>query len=611
MSDQAGLPFGDTADFEAAERGLIDAGDPVVRNGQGEVVWDNGSYISFLSGDAPGTVNPSLWRQSSLVAKQGLFEVTDGIYQVRGYDLSNMSIIEGDSGVIVIDPLISAETAGAALALYRKHRGDRPVAAVIHTHSHVDHFGGVKGVVSQEDVDAGRVQIIAPEGFVEHAIAENVYAGTAMGRRAGYMYGAALSRDPRGGVGAGLGQTTSTGTVTLIDPTVTITTTGHELTVDGVRIIFQMAPGTEAPAEMHFYFPDRRALCMAENATHTLHNLLTLRGALVRDPHIWAHYLTEAIEMFAGQSDVVFASHHWPTWGTENIIEFLTIQRDLYGYLHDQTLRLLNLGHTGPEIAEMLELPPALEQSWSTHGYYGSVSHNVKAIYQRYMGWYDGNPARLWQYPPREKAKRYVEFMGGADEAVAKARRSFEAGDLRWAAEVLDHVMFAEPGHAEAKQLLADVFEQLGFGSENGTWRCEFLSAATELRAGNFGTPTQTVSLDIVAHLSPEMLFDALAIQIDGPKAWDLDLAIRWDLPDHGAAYRTTVRNGVLTYVKGSDKPASLTLTVPAAALIALAQGDIQAARGNGLTTDGDESQLTSLFSVLQPGDPNFNIIEP
>jgi alkyl sulfatase BDS1-like metallo-beta-lactamase superfamily hydrolase len=611
MADRAGLPFGDTADFAAAERGLIDAGDPVVRNDRGEVVWDNGSYSSFLTGDAPGTVNPSLWRQSSLVAKQGLFEVTDGIYQVRGYDLSNMSIIEGDSGVIVIDPLISAETAAAALALYREHRGDRPVAAVIHTHSHVDHFGGVKGIVSQEDVDAGRVQIIAPEGFVEHAIAENVYAGTAMGRRAGYMYGAALSRDPRGGVGAGLGQTTSTGTVTLIDPTVTITTTGHELIVDGVRIIFQMAPGTEAPAEMHFYFPDRRALCMAENATHTLHNLLTLRGALVRDPHIWAHYLTEAIEMFAGQSDVVFASHHWPTWGTENITEFLTIQRDLYAYLHDQTLRLLNLGHTGPEIAEMIELPPALEQSWSTHGYYGSVSHNVKAIYQRYMGWYDGNPARLWQYPPQEKAKRYVEFMGGADEVVAKARRSFEAGDLRWAAEVLDHVMFAESGHAEAKQLLADVFEQLGFGSENGTWRCEFLSAATELRAGNFGTPTQTASLDIVAYLSPEMLFDALAIQIDGPKAWDLDLAIRWDLPDHGAAYRTTVHNGVLTYVKGSDKPTSLTLTVPAAALIALAQGNIQAARDSGLTTDGDESQLTSLFSALQPGDPNFNIIEP
>jgi alkyl sulfatase BDS1-like metallo-beta-lactamase superfamily hydrolase len=465
--------------------------------------------------------------------------------------------------------------------------------------------------VSQDDVDAGAVRVIAPEGFLEHAIAENVYAGTAMGRRAGYMYGAALSRGPKGGVGAGLGQTTSTGTVTLIAPTVTITTTGQELTLDGVRIIFQMAPGTEAPAEMHFYFPDRRALCMAENATHTLHNLLTLRGALVRDSHIWAHYLTEAIGMFAGKSDVVFSSHHWPTWGTENITGFLSVQRDLYAYLHDQTLRLLNQGHTGPEIAEMIELPPALEQAWHTHGYYGSVSHNVKAIYQRYLGWYDGNPARLWQHPPQEKAKRYVEFMGGADEVVAKARRSFETGDLRWAAEVLDHVMFADPGHAEAKHLLADVFTKLGYGSENGTWRCEFLSAATELRTGNFGTPIQAASLDIVAHLSPEMLFNALAIQVNGPKAWDLDLAIRWDLPDHGTSYRTTLHNGVLTYVKDSDKPAGLTLTVPAPALIALATGDMEAARGHGLTASGDEGQLGSLFSVLQPGDPSFNIIEP
>jgi alkyl sulfatase BDS1-like metallo-beta-lactamase superfamily hydrolase len=610
MADRAELPFGDTADFEATERGLVDAGDPVVRNDAGEVVWDNGSY-SFLTGDAPDTVHPSLWRQSTLAARQGLFEVTDGIYQVRGYDLSNMSVVEGDTGVIVIDPLISAETAAAALALYRKHRGDRPVAAVIHTHSHVDHFGGVKGVVSQEDVDAGKVQIIAPEGFVEHAISENVYAGTAMGRRAGYMYGAALSRSAQGGVGAGLGQTTSTGTVTLIDPTVTITHTGQELTVDGVQIIFQMAPGTEAPAEMHFYFPVKRALCMAENATHTLHNLLTLRGAEVRDPHGWAHYLTEAIELFADKSDVVFASHHWPTWGTANIIGFLTIQRDLYAYLHDQTLRLINLGFTGPEIAEMIELPPALERSWSTHGYYGSVSHDVKAIYQRYLGWYDGNPARLWQHPPQEAAKRYVKFMGGPDEVVAKARQSLKDGDLRWAAQVLDHVVFTDPGHAEAKSLLADVFTQLGYGSENGTWRCEFLSAAMELRTGNFGTPTVTASADIVAHLSPEMLFDALAIQVNGPVAWDLDLAIRWDLPDHGASYRTTLHNGVLTYVKDSGKPASLTLTVPAAALIALAQGNLDAARDHGLTTNGDESQLATLFSALQPGDPNFNIIEP
>jgi alkyl sulfatase BDS1-like metallo-beta-lactamase superfamily hydrolase len=610
MADRAGLPFGDTADFEAADRGLIDAGDRVIRNEAGKVVWDNGSY-GFLSGDAPDTVHPSLWRQSTLTARQGLFEVMDGIYQVRGYDLSNMSVIEGDTGIIVIDPLVSVETAAAALALYRKHRGDRPVVAVIYSHSHVDHFGGVKGVVSQEDVDAGKVQVIAPEGFLEHAISENIYAGTAMARRSAYMYGAPLARSPEGGVGAGLGQTNSTGTISLIGPTVTITTTGQELTVDGVRLVFQMAPGTEAPSEMHFYFPGKRALCMAENATHTQHNLLTLRGALVRDPHIWAHYLTEAIELFADKSDVVFASHHWPTWGTENITEFLGIQRDMYAYLHDQTLRLLNRGYTGAEIAELIQMPPALEDRWHTHGYYGSVSHNVKAIYQRYMGWYDGNPARLWQHPPQEKAKRYVEFMGGADETVAKARRSFESGDLRWAAEVLDHVVFADPGHAEAKALLADVFTQLGYGSENGTWRCEFLGAAMELTSGNFGTPITAVSADMMSHLSPEMLFDALAIQVNGPKAWDLDLAIRWDLPHHGTSYRTTLHNGVLTYMKDSDKPVSLTLTVPKAALMALATGNLDAARASGLTTHGDQSQLASLFSVLQPGDPDFNIVEP
>jgi alkyl sulfatase BDS1-like metallo-beta-lactamase superfamily hydrolase len=350
---------------------------------------------------------------------------------------------------------------------------------------------------------------------------------------------------------------------------------------------------------------------MAENATHTLHNLLTLRGALVRDPHIWAHYLTEAIELFGDASDVVFASHHWPTWGTEQIVEFLTIQRDLYAYLHDQTLRMLNQGLTGPEIAEQIELPPALEKSWSTHGYYGSVSHNVKAIYQRYLGWFDGNPARLWQHTPSEKAKRYVAAMGGSDAVVQQARDAFDQGDLRWAAEILDHVVFAEPDHAAGKALLADVLEQLGYGSENGTWRCFYLSGATELRTGNFGTPTVTSAPDILAHLSPEMLFDALAIQVDGPSAWDLDLAIGWDLPDHGASYRVTLHNGVLSYVKGSAKPVSLTLTVPAAALAALAGGDVEAARANGLTTEGDEGQLAALFGVLRPGDPDFEIVLP
>lgn len=607
------LPFSDTQDFEDAQRGFLGRLEPgIVTAEDGTVVWDNDSY-AFLTGEAPATVNPSLWRQSSLVAMQGLFEVVEGIYQVRGLDLSNITFVEGDTGVIVIDPLISTETAAAALALYRKHRGDRPVVGVIYTHSHVDHFGGVKGVTSQEEVDAGRVVVIAPEGLVEHAVSENVYAGTAMARRAGYMYGAALARGPRGQVGAGLGQTTSLGTVTLIAPTLEISTTGHEEVVDGVRIVFQMAPGTEAPAEMHFYFPDRRALCMAENATHTLHNLLTLRGALVRDPHAWSSYLTEAIDMFGGEASVAFASHHWPTWGEERIVDFLASQRDLYGYLHDQTLRMMNKGLVGAEIAEQIELPPALEQAWNTHGYYGSVSHNVKAIYQRYMGWYDGNPAHLWQHPPVEAATRYVDFMGGADAVVAKARESYDAGDLRWVAEVLSHVVFAQPEHTDARALLADTFEQLGFGAENGTWRSVYLSGATELREGNFGTPVATASPDMVAQLSPQMLFDALAVKVDGPRAWHERLRMDVVLTDTDQRFRLALGNGVLTYSAAAQADsADATLTLPAKMLPMLAAvSDVAALTDAGASVEGDVGVFARLFGVLDGGDPDFAIVTP
>jgi alkyl sulfatase BDS1-like metallo-beta-lactamase superfamily hydrolase len=608
------LPFSDTQDFEDANRGLLGRLEPcVVRAEDGRVVWDNDSY-GFVQGDAPDTVHPSLWRQSTLVATQGLFEVVEGIYQVRGLDLSNVTFVEGHSGVIVIDPLISTETAAAALALYRRHRGDRPVTGVVYTHSHVDHFGGVKGVTTQEDVDAGRVPVLAPEGFVHHAVSENVYAGTAMARRAGYMYGAVLERGPEGQVGAGLGQTTSTGEITLIPPTVDITTTGQEEVVDGVRMVFQMAPGTEAPAEMHFFFPDLRALCMAENATHNLHNLLTLRGALVRDPHAWAGYLTEAIDLFGGRADVVFASHHWPTWGADRVVEYLSTQRDLYAYLHDQTVRMLNKGLVGAEIAEEITLPPALERAWSTHGYYGSVSHNVKAIYQRYMGWFDGNPAHLWQHPPVEQAKRYVDFMGGADAVLEKARRSFDIGDYRWVAEVVSHVVFAEPEHAAARELLTGAYEQLGYGSENGTWRNFYLSGATELRSGNFGTPTQTASPDMVAQLSPQMLFDALAIRVDGPRAWNERLSVDVRLTVAADNYRLQLANGVLTYspAERSDS-ADVTLTGPRAALPVLAGGavTVEALAEADIEVTGDTSVIERLAAVLEAPDPDFDIVTP
>jgi len=605
----ASLPFEDVDDFAAAERGFLGTlDDPKIRNDKGDVVWDASTY-DFVQGDAPDSVHPSLWRQSKLVAKHGLFEVVPGIYQLRGLDLSVMSVIEGDTGVIVVDPLISVETAAAAMALYRAHRGDRPIHAVIHSHSHIDHFGGVLGIVTQEDVDAGKVQIVVPEGFLEHSVAENVYAGTAMGRRAGYMYGAALDRGPRGQVGAGLGQTTSTGDATILPPTLEVRVTGETHTIDGVEFEFQMAPGTEAPSEMHFYLPRYRALCMAENATHTLHNLLTLRGAVVRDPHIWSQYLTEAIERYGDEADVVFASHHWPTWGNEAVNEFLAIQRDLYGYLHDQTLRLLNQGYNGAEIAEQIQLPPALEASWSTHGYYGSVSHNVKAIYQRYMGWFDGNPARLWPHPPEALAERYVDAIGGIDRVVELAQAAFDSGDFRWAATLLDHAVFADSDHAAARSLYADTLEQLAYGAENGTWRNFYLSGATELREGNFGTPTQTAAPLIIAQLTPEQLLDALAIRVNGPKAWDLDLAVDLTLTDLGRSFHLTLRNGVLIYVEREpDAATPLQLTLSKPRLIQLAGGDTESA---GVELRGDAGVLQQILGVLDEADPNFEIVLP
>lgn len=603
------LPFDDTTDFDDADRGLLGTlADPVIRDGDGNTVWDASAY-DFVDGDAPASVNPSLWRQSRLVAKHGLFEVVEGIYQVRGLDLSVMSFIETDNGVIVVDPLISRETAAAGLALYREHRGDRPVVAVIFSHSHIDHFGGVLGVVESADLEARRVQIVAPHGFLEHAIAENVYAGTAMARRAGYMYGAALNRGPRGQVGAGLGQTTSTGEAGILVPTIDVKETGERHTFDGVEIEFQLAPGTEAPSEMHFHIPRYRALCMAENATHNLHNLLTLRGALVRDPHVWSQYLTEAIERYGDSSDVLFASHHWPTWGAERIRHFLGVQRDLYGYLHDQTLRYINQGYTGAEIAEIFELPPALVAEWSTHGYYGSVSHNVKAIYQRYMGWFDGNPARLWPHPPKAQAERYVAAIGGVARVVELAQQAYDDGDFRWAATLLDHAVFTDPEHAAAKALYADTLEQLAYGSENGTWRNFFLSGATELREGNFGTPTTANAPAILIQLSPEQLFDAVAITVDGPKAWDLDLALDITLTDLGRSFHLTLRNGVLIYVErepSGDAPLHITLSKPR--LLTLVGGDTSS---DGLTVEGDLGVLTKLTDVLDGGDPDFDIVTP
>ncbi|MEV5200420.1 alkyl sulfatase dimerization domain-containing protein [Streptomyces sp. NPDC053720] len=609
------FPFDDTRDLDDARRGFIGtAGEPVVRDAAGRTVWDLEAY-GFLAGDCPGTANPSLWRQSRLSAGHGLFEVVEGIYQIRGFDLSNMTVVEGERGVLVIDPLISAETAAAALALYREHRGDRPVTGVLYTHSHVDHFGGVRGVVTDADIGGG-VPVVAPRGFLEHAVSENVYAGPAMARRAAYMYGAALPKGERGQIGAGLGQTTSTGSVGLIPPTLDITRTGQTETVDGIRMVFQMTPGTEAPAELNIHFPDHSALCMAENATHNLHNLLTLRGAEVRDPREWARYLTEAVGLFGDSTDVAFASHHWPVWGRERAVEFLTEQRDVYAYLHDQTLRMLNRGDTPLEIAEAMEMPPALERAWHTHGYYGSVSHNTKAVYQRYMGWFDGNPAHLWEHPPVESATRYVEFMGGADEVLRRARESFAAGDFRWVVQVVNHVVFADPDNAEARDLQADALEQLGYGSENGTWRNFYLTGALELRHGPVGTPTATASPELMRALTLDQLFDALAIRVDGPRSWDADICVRWNVRDRQPV-TMRLRNGVLTHVTGIGPAAcepdvEVTLDEDALRALLLAETPVSGLVEQGRAkADGDLAKVDELLGHLGEPDPGFAIVTP
>ena len=602
--------FEDTTDFDNADRGFLGAMVPaVVRAADGRVVWDNDAY-DFLKGECPDTVNPSLWRQAQLCAKQGLFEVAEGIYQVRGLDLSNMTLVEGDRGVIVIDPLISTECAAAALALYREHRGERPVTGLIYTHSHGDHFGGARGVLP-EGSEAG-VPVIAPSGFLEHAVSENVYAGNAMTRRAMFMYGDRLPKTPEGQVGAGLGMTTSTGTITLIPPTVDITRTGQEETVDGVRIVFQLTPGTEAPSEMNFLFPQRRALCLAENATHNMHNILTLRGAVVRDARIWSRYLDEAMEFFDGAYDVAFASHHWPTWGEDKVVELLSQQRDLYAYLHDQTLRMLNSGLTGPELAEEMQLPPALERAWHARGYYGSLNHNTKAIYQRYLGWFDGNPAHLWEHPPVELAKRYVELAGGPEAALAKARGFVADGDLRFAATVLNHLVFADPDDTAAKEALAGVYETLGHGAENGTWRNFYLMAAVELREGPGTVLLDAANQGMVMALTTEMLIDSIAVRVDGPRAWDDSLTVDLALTDEGNRHRLTLQNGALTHRTvplgtAPKTPAQCTLTLTKPQLLGVLAG-----KGlDGIDHDGDPAVLARLFSYVTDPDKSFSVVTP
>lgn len=580
LADMSNSPsFTDKTDFENASRGLIDTLKPcIIKTASGRIIWNNDSY-DFLQHPCPPTANPKLWRQGQLTAMQGLYKVTQGIYQVRGFDLSNMTVVEGKTGVIIIDPLVSTECAAAALALYRKNRGDRVVTGLIYSHSHIDHFGGAQGVLPESWEN---VPIIAPEGFMEEATSENIIAGPAMRTRARFMYGTGLPKAADGHIGCGLGQSVSSGTTSLIPPTVLIHTTGEEHTIDGVKIVFQMVPDTEAPSEMNFYFPEHRALCIAECATHCLHNIITLRGALVRDAKAWSRHLDESITMYGPGSDVLFAGHHWPTWGQKNITKMLSEQRDMYAYLHDQTVRMMNTGMTGIEIAEEITLPPSLQKAWHTQGFYGSVSHNVKGIYQRYMSWFDGNPAHLWQHPPAEEGKRYITCFGGIEQLVIRAETFAQDGDLRFAATLLGHAIAAEPTHAKAKSTLASVFEKLGHGAENATWRNFYLIGAKELRAGKAARQGQSGMTVINPNLEIDQWFDGLSVQLDGPRAANESFEIDLHVPEEQRRWRLTLSNGALTRRSQADnsafeKSAGLSLTMSKTELRKILEGNITA----------------------------------
>ena len=614
------LPFGDRADFERATRGRIaPPSNAQIIGSRGFPVWDLDAF-AFLDGDAPDTVNPSLWRQAQLNLTAGLFEVADGFYQVRGLDLSNITFIESASGWIVIDPLTSSDTASAAYELVSEHLDRRPVHTVIYTHSHVDHFAGVRGIVDEADVRSGAVRIIAPDGFLEEAISENVIAGTAMTRRATYMYGALLPKGPRGHVDAGLGKgiplLASQG---LIAPTELITVSGTELDVDGVRIVFQLTPGTEAPAEMNFHFPDRRILCMAENCTANLHNLYTLRGAQIRDALAWSRYIHESIELFEAHTDICFASHHWPRWGRDDIVDFLTKQRDLYRFIHDQTMRLANHGQTMSEIAEELALPPVLGDEFFNRDYYGTLNHNAKAVYQRYLGWFDANPAHLHPHPPVEAAQRYVEFMGGAEAVLERARRSFEDGDYRWVVEVVNHVIFDDPTNEEARLLQADALEQLGYQAESGPWRGFYLTGAQELRHGSpAGMPAPALaSADVLDAMTVEMLLELMGVRLRGLDAAPHSLRFTVTVPDRDESWLLGLEHGALHHVPtvpDRDADVDATVTTSHAALAALARGtgDLDALVADGtVTIDGDAAAFAQLLGDLDTFAFWFPIIEP
>ncbi|MFY9995768.1 MAG: alkyl sulfatase dimerization domain-containing protein [Leclercia sp.] len=612
------LPFSDNTDFTNAHRGFIAAlPQEMIKGEKGNVVWDPQQYAFIKEGQkAPDTVNPSLWRQSQLINIGGLFQITDGVYQIRNLDLSNMTIMEGKEGITVIDPLVSAETAKVGMDLYYKNRGKRPVVAVIYTHSHVDHYGGVRGVIDEADVKSGKIKVYAPAGFMQEAVSENIMAGNAMSRRASYMYGNLLKPDAKGQVGAGLGTTTSAGTVTLIEPTNYITEDGQKEVIDGLTYDFMMAPGSEAPSEMLWYVEEKKMIEAAEDVTHTLHNTYSLRGAKIRDPLAWSKYINAAIERWGDKAEIIMAQHHWPTWGNENVVKLMKSQRDMYRYINDQTLRMANKGLTRDEIAASFTLPEGLAKSWASRGYYGSVSHDVKATYVFYLGWFNGNPATLDELPPVDAAKKYVDYMGGASAILDKAKADYAQGNYRWVAQVVSKVVFADPANSTARNLEADALEQLGYQAESGPWRNFYLTGAQELRNGVQKLPTpNTASPDTVRAMSPEMFFDFLGVHINGEKAAKAKAVFNVDLGSDGGKYKLELENGVLNHSANTfAKDADATITLNRATLnsIILKQETLKQAQEKGeVTITGNAAKLDEMLSYMDKFDFWFNIVTP
>lgn len=610
----------DPADFDRARRGFVASiPDGRILDPQGRRVWDISRY-DFLSGEAPDTVNPHLWRHAQLNAHHGLFEVSPGVWQVRGYDISNITFIRGTNGWVVIDPLTVEHTARAGYELVRTHVEDLPVTAVIYTHSHADHFGGVLGVTTQDDVDAGRCQVIAPVGFLHETIGENVIAGPAMSRRAVFQFGPLLPPGPKGHVDSGLGNGVPIGPPGLIAPTHEITHTGEELVVDGVRIIFQLTPETEAPAEMNFFFPDHAWLCMAENCSHTMHNLVPIRGALVRNALRWSKYIDESIELFIDRTDILFTSHNWPRWGRDDIHTFLELQRDLYRWMHDQTMRFANQGLNALEIAEHLQLPNDFLAQEHTRGFYGDLVHNAKAVYQRYLSWYDGNPSNLHRLPPVEAGTRYVELAGGVDRLMAHAKHSFNSGDYRWVVEIVNHLVFADPTNEAARALQADALEQLGYQAESATFRNAYLNGAQELRQGPPQGPSGPIrGRGLLAAMSIEQIFDTMGVRLISENVGGLSARINWTFTDMGGTpdekWVLELSHRTLHSVRGrhaADAEAGLTMTRQTLIrIIAQETTFVDEIGSGGIILDGDAQALLLIFGNLDTFGGSFAIVEP